>query len=74
MDGAKKLDRFLLTDPQDVGCAQAMDLLHVYVEMVLSDPEAAAKRYPGLEAHLAACGPCAEDFTGLLAAVAAESS
>jgi len=64
----------LLTDPQDVGCAQAMDLLHVYVEMVLSDPEAAAKRYPGLEAHLAACGPCAEDFTGLLAAVAAESS
>jgi hypothetical protein len=74
VDGAKKLDRFLLTDPQDVGCAQAMDLLHVYVEMVLSDPEAAAKRYPGLEAHLAACGPCAEDFTGLLAAVAAESS
>ena len=74
MNGAEKLDRFLLTDPQDVGCAQAMDLLHVYVEMVLSDPEAAAKRYPGLEAHLAACGPCAEDFTGLLAAVAAESS
>jgi hypothetical protein len=74
VDGAKKLDRFLLTDPQDVGCEQAMGLLHVYVEMVLSDPEAAAKRYPGIAAHLAACGPCAEDFTGLLAAVAAESS
>jgi hypothetical protein len=73
VDGAEKLDRFLLTDPQDVGCEQAMDLLHVYVEMVLSAPAAAAKRYPGIAAHLAACGPCAEDFAGLLAAVTAES-
>jgi hypothetical protein len=72
--GAEKLDRFLLTDPQDVGCEQAMDLLDVYVELAADDPAAAAKRYPGIAAHLAACGPCAEDFAGLLAAVTAAAS
>ena len=29
----------------------------------------AAQRYPGITAHLAACGPCGEDFDGLLAAI-----
>ena len=28
------LDDFLRTDPRDVGCAQAMEMLHVYVELV----------------------------------------
>jgi hypothetical protein len=46
-----------------------MALLHVYVELVLADPAAAAARYPGVQAHLRACGPCSEDFQGLLAAV-----
>jgi hypothetical protein len=63
------LDRFLETDPQDVGCEEAMELLHVYVEVVYADP-AAADRYPGITAHLQACGPCSEDFEGLLAAIA----
>jgi hypothetical protein len=63
------LDRFLQTDPRDVGCAEAMDLLHVYVELVAADAAAAQQRYPGIAAHLGACGPCAEDFDGLLAAV-----
>jgi hypothetical protein len=62
------LDRFLQTDPRDVGCGEAMDLLHVYVELVAADA-AAAQRYPGIAAHLRACGPCGEDFDGLLAAV-----
>lgn len=62
------LDRFLLTDPQDVGCEQAMEFLHVYVELVAADA-AAEERYPGIAAHLKACGPCSEDFTGLLAAI-----
>jgi hypothetical protein len=62
------LDSFLRTDPRDVGCEQAMELLHVYVDLVAADA-AAAKRYPGVAAHLAACGPCSEDFAGLLAAV-----
>lgn len=62
------LDRFLLTDPKDVGCEQAMEFLHVYVELVAADA-AAEERYPGIAAHLKACGPCSEDFTGLLAVI-----
>jgi hypothetical protein len=30
-------------------------------------------RHPGLAAHLRACGPCGEDFEGLLAAIAGEA-
>jgi hypothetical protein len=68
------LDRFLATDARDVGCEQALDILHVYVEMVLDDsPGAAAHRYPGVAAHLSACGPCDDDFQGLLAAAGATS-
>jgi hypothetical protein len=63
------LDRFLQTDPNDVGCDGAMELLHVYVEFAAADPVAAANRYPEIAAHLRACGPCEEDFEGLLAAV-----
>ena len=62
------LDGFLLTDPRDVGCEQAMEFLHIYVELVAADA-AAEDRYPGIAAHLEACGPCLEDFTGLLAAI-----
>ena len=66
-----ELDRFLQTDPGDVGCDQAFRLLHVYVELVLDDAtgSAAARRYPGVAAHLLACGPCGEDYAGLLLAV-----
>ena len=62
------LERFLGTDPADVGCGQAMEILHVYAELAAAGRDAAG-RYPGLAAHLAACGPCGEDFRGLLAAV-----
>jgi len=68
------LDRFLATDPGDVGCEQALEVLHVYVEMVLEDADgSAARRYPGVAAHLAACPPCDDDFQGLLAATGATS-
>jgi hypothetical protein len=62
------LERFLRTDPRDVGCDEAMAVLHVYVDLVASEQDA-AERYPGVAAHLAACGPCGEDFAGLLIAV-----
>ena len=62
------LDRFLTTDPRDIGCEEAMAVLEEYVDLVVSDPET-AKHYVGVVAHLDACGPCAEDFHGLLAAV-----
>jgi hypothetical protein len=63
------LDRFLTTGPDEVGCGEAMAILHVYVELVATDPDLAARRYPGVAEHLAACGPCGEDFDGLLAVV-----
>jgi hypothetical protein len=68
MNGWPALDRFLRTDPRDVGCAEAMELLHVYVDLVAAG-EPAEQRYPGIAAHLRACGPCDEDFEALLAAV-----
>jgi len=68
MNELDRLERFLRTDPRDVGCDEAMAVLHVYVDLVAVGQDAAG-RYPGVAVHLAACGPCGEDFTGLLAAV-----
>ena len=68
MNGWPALDRFLRTDPRDVGCAEAMEMLHVYAELMAAG-EPAEERYPGIAAHLQACGPCGEDFAGLLAAI-----
>jgi hypothetical protein len=68
MNGWSALERFLETDPRDAGCAQAMEMLHVYAELVANDADA-ARLYPQVAAHLLACGPCAEDLVGLLAAV-----
>lgn len=67
MSGRTALDRFLNPSPGDIGCAETMELLHVYVDLVLAglDPE---PRYPGVAAHLRVCGPCSRDFEGLLAA------
>ncbi|MFI5897377.1 hypothetical protein ACIA5D_45525 [Actinoplanes sp. NPDC051513] len=62
-------DAFLRTDPRDVGCGEAMELLHVYAELHAAGPEAARSRYPGVAAHLRACGPCSTDFEGLLALI-----
>jgi hypothetical protein len=69
MNARERLERFLATDPRDVGCDEAMAVLHVYVELVAEDPAGSAGRYPGVAAHLAACGPCRTDFEGLLAAL-----
>lgn len=70
MRGWSELDRLLRTDPRDVGCDEAVRMLHLYVELVAQDRSGqAASRYPGVAAHLAVCGPCAEDYHGLLAAV-----
>ena len=60
------LDRLLDVDPADAGCEHAMQVLHVYAELVSSGHDAAAA-HPAVAAHLRACGPCAEDLAGLLA-------
>ena len=72
-EGAReRLLRFLETDERDVGCTRTLELLDVYVELVLGgeDPEAT---YPGITVHLRNCGPCIEDFDGLVAAVRAQA-
>jgi hypothetical protein len=68
MSEREMLERFLRTDPRDVGCGEAIAVLHVYVDLVAAGQDAAG-RHPGVAAHLAACGPCGDDFAGLLAAV-----
>lgn len=68
MKGRSELDRFLEADPKDVGCQEAMELLHVYVDLIADDANA-GDHYPGIAAHLRACGPCCDDFEGLLATV-----
>ena len=72
MNGRQALERFLRTDARDVGCAEAMRMLHLYAELVASGVPA-EQRYPGIAAHLQACGPCGQDFEGLLAAVRDEA-
>ncbi|WP_405587786.1 hypothetical protein [Streptomyces sp. NBC_01190] len=67
-ESTARIEQFLHTDPRDVGCDRAMEMLHIYVDLVAADDGAPA-RYPGMAAHLRACGPCAQDFEGLLAAV-----
>lgn len=68
MSARDQLAQFLATDPTDVGCEEAMRVLHIYVDLAAADRDAAAAM-PGVAAHLAACGPCGADFEGLLAAV-----
>ena len=71
MSDSRRLSSFLRTDPRDVGCDEALAILHVYADLIAVSEDAAA-RYPGVAAHLAACGPCEEDLAGLLAAVTGE--
>ena len=65
-----RVHAFLATDPRDTGCDEALALLHAYADVCRESPDAAQHQYPEVAAHLAACGPCAEDLTGLLAAIA----
>ncbi len=46
----ERLERFLRTDPRDVGCDEAMAVLHIYVDLVALGEDAAG-RYPGVAAH-----------------------
>ena len=59
------------TTLDDVGCDEAMAVLHIYVDLAAAGQDP-AERYPGVAAHFAACGACAEDFAGLLMAAASD--
>lgn len=71
MTGSEALDRFLQTDPGDVGCDQAMAVLHIFAELVAAG-SGTTPEHGGIVAHLRACGPCGDDFDGLLAAITNE--
>jgi hypothetical protein len=45
-----------------------MEMLHIYAGLVAAGAPV-RERYPGIAAHLRACGPCGEDFEGLIAAL-----
>jgi hypothetical protein len=47
-----------------------MTVLHVYADIMAAGEEPEVL-YPGVSAHLRACGPCAEDLRGLLEAITA---
>jgi hypothetical protein len=70
-DHWERLEAFLRTDPRDVGCDLTMDLLDVYAEL-LAGGDDPTRRFPGLQAHLRACGPCGEALHGLLEALRAD--
>jgi hypothetical protein len=45
MNGWSALDRFLRTDPRDVGCAEAVEMLHVHVDLVAAgEPRSSVTR------------------------------
>jgi hypothetical protein len=69
MKVAAALEAFLRTDPYDVGCGEALDHLPAYADRHVTGRREAARRYPGIAAHLRACGPCSADFEGLLAVI-----
>jgi hypothetical protein len=48
-----------------------MEMLDVYAELLASGHHP-SERFPGLRAHLLACGPCSENLEGLLAAITDE--
>ena len=43
MNDWSALDRFLQTDPRDVGCAEALEVLHIYVDLLAADADAAQR-------------------------------
>jgi hypothetical protein len=66
------LEKFLSTDPSDAGCAETFALLDLFVEREVAHGDAAAL-FPGVATHFSQCGPCIEDFHGLMAAIAKDS-
>ncbi|MBV9795131.1 MAG: hypothetical protein JO016_14480 [Actinobacteria bacterium] len=71
MSGWSAWARFLQTDPSDVGCGGAMEVMHVYAELAVGSEQTAAERYPGVATHLRICDPCAEDLAGLMTLIRA---
>ncbi|MGI9005567.1 MAG: hypothetical protein ACR2FU_05095, partial [Streptosporangiaceae bacterium] len=61
MNSLLDLDRFLQTDPRDVGCEQALEILHVYMDLVAASGDT-PQRFPRVVAHPRDCGTCRTEF------------
>jgi RNA polymerase sigma-70 factor (ECF subfamily) len=57
----------LAADAGDTGCDVAFQSIDRYAEAELGET-GARRRFPGVEQHLACCGPCRIDYQGLTAA------
>ena len=68
MSDLEGLERFPRTDSRDVGCEEAIAVLHVYAGLVAAGRDV-AERDPGVAAHLPACGPYGEGVNGFLLAI-----
>ena len=66
------LERFLDTDPADVGCEQAMDILHVYADLLAAGADAAQQTTPAWRPTWPPAAPAARTSAGLLAAITQE--
>ncbi len=64
---AQWLAALLAADPGDTGCDVAFQSIDRYAEAELNET-GAQRRFPGVAAHLACCGPCGVDYQGLIAA------
>lgn len=64
---AQWLAGLLAADPGDTGCDVAFQSVDRYAEAELAET-GAPRRFPGVAAHLACCGPCGVDYQGLIAA------
>ena len=67
MSAPRDVDRLLVADDVDFGCAAGFAVLDQYVETELAGGDAVGD-FPGLAAHLRSCPACNEDYVGLLEA------
>ena len=51
MSNRDALERFLDTDPADVGCDEALEILHVYADLIAAGGDAASQ-FPGVAAQI----------------------
>lgn len=59
-------ERLLGPKGPELSCEECFDVLDVYVEHELADPDGDAAM-PAMRAHLAGCSACREDHESLLA-------
>ena len=70
MNLPERAERLLMLQPNDVGCDESFELIDRFVDLLVAGGDPSTE-FAGIAVHLAGCGPCAQDFEGLLAAVRA---